>query len=107
MERIVIACYKPKPGKAKELKALVRKHHTELLKEGLVTARKPVLMQGVDGTVVEVFEWKSSQAMKDAHQNEAVQQMWQEFSEVSDYLPVGQVPEGQQLFSEFLPLKDR
>lgn len=101
MGRIAIACYKPKPGKAEELKNLVKTHHAAMLAEGLVTERQPVLMQSVDGTVVEVFEWRSKEAIEAAHTDKAVQKIWKEFAEVSDYLPIGQVSEGQQLFSEF------
>ena len=58
-------------------------------------------MRAADGSIVEVFEWKSADAIKEAHQNEVVQELWERFSQVCDYeIPVN-VKEFQGLFSEF------
>ena len=103
--RIVIVAYKPKPGKDMELQKLLQDHHSRLMKEGLVTDRKPVLMKGRDGTIVEVFEWKSSAAIEAAHSNPEVGKMWTEFEAVCDYVPLNQVPETSDLFAEFSPIK--
>ncbi len=104
MGRIVIACYKPKPGKEKELEELSKTHVDRLRKEDLVTDRTPVLMKAKDGTVVEVFEWKSEAAIQEAHKNAEVQKMWEEYSEVCEYVKPINVAEFQNLFSEFEPL---
>ena len=37
-------------------------------------------MEGQDGTIVEVFEWKSREAIALAHSNPAIAKMWQEYS---------------------------
>lgn len=103
--RIVIVAYKPKPGKEEALVALAKNHHAELDKLGLVTNRLPVLMQSLDKTVIEVFEWKSSDAIQQAHGNPAVHKMWAEYSEVCDYIPIGNVTETSSLFSEFSPVE--
>lgn len=99
--RIVIVAYKPKEGKEK---ALVMTHHARLKAENLVTDRVPVMMQAADGTVIEVFEWLSDAAIQAAHTNKAVGQMWQEFGEVCDYVPIGYVPESTNLFADYTPL---
>ncbi len=103
--RIVIAAYRPKPGKAEQLKQLARTHVDRLRAEGLVTERSPIIMQAKDGTIVEVFEWKSKAAMESAHTNPAVLEMWNEYSQVCDYVPVGSVTEVNDLFSEFTPFE--
>jgi hypothetical protein len=64
-------------------------------------------MQAKDGTFVEVFEWASAQAIEAAHSHPAVLKMWEEYGRVCDYVPVGQVAEASQLFSEFTPLEPR
>ena len=101
MGRIAIVGLRPKPGKAAELKALIRTHLPILRAEGLATEREPIVMEAQDGTVVEVFEWVSAEAIRDAHSNPAVQKTWQEYGAVCDYIPVGTLPEASQLFSEF------
>ena len=104
MGRIVIACYRPKPGKVKALHDLVRTHVQRLREQGLVTDRAPVMMEAKDGTVLEVFEWTCQDAIDRAHANPAVQAMWAEFSEVCEHVPVGTVAESRELFSGFEPL---
>ena len=103
MGRIVISCYKPKPGKEKELDHLMESHVDRLRKEGLATDRESIIMKSDIGTVVEVFEWKSKEAIEEAHSNQAVQQMWAEFAEVCEFEIPTNVKEFQNLFSEFTP----
>jgi quinol monooxygenase YgiN len=104
MERIVIACCRPKPGKRDALRALMRTHVPRLRAEGLVTDRAPIAMEARDGTVLEVFGWKSQAAIDSAHTNPAVLAMWKEFDEVCEYVPAAFVPEIAGLFSQFTPL---
>ena len=101
MERIVIACYKPKPGKAEALRKLMETHLSTLRDEGLVTNRESIVMEAADGTIVEVFGWKSKAAIEAAHTNPAVLKMWEAYNAVCDYVPIASVPEAGQLFSEF------
>lgn len=103
---VVIACYRPKPGKSAELLAETRAHWSTLRSEDLVTDRIPIIAQAADGTVVEVFEWASAQAIEAAHANPTVGQMWTRYAEVCDYVPIAEVPEAKQLFSSFTPLND-
>jgi hypothetical protein len=103
MGRIVISCYKPKTGKEKALKALIVDHVPTLSRIGLVTDRVPILMEAKDGTLIEVFEWASPEAIQAAHTHPAVLRMWEEYGKVCDVIPVGQVAEAAQLFSEFAP----
>jgi hypothetical protein len=104
MGRIVIVAYRPKPGHEEDLKALVRSHVVRLQGLGLATGRKPMWMEAADGSVVEAFEWVSPEAIEEAHANPDVQAMWARFAEVCEYLPVGQLAEAGQLFSEFTAL---
>src|ERR1700743_550100 len=56
MGKTVIVAYKPKPGKADELKALMKTHLPRLKAEGLVRDKESYIMEAADGTIVEVFE---------------------------------------------------
>jgi hypothetical protein len=102
---LTIACYKPKNGKKNKLHRMIRKHLPILREQGLVTDRESTIMEAKDGTVVEVFEWKSKSAIKNSHKNYAVLEMWGEFSEACDYIPLKDVPEASDLFSIYMPLK--
>ena len=102
--RIVIATYKPKPGKETELEKLMATHLPRLRAEGLVTQRQSIIMKADDGTILEIFEWKSKDAIQKAHSNPSVLQMWQEYSEVCEFIPAVQVEEISNIFPEFSPL---
>ena len=101
MGRIVIAAYRPKAGKSAELKKLMRKHLPILRSENLVTDRSSVIMEAKDGTIIEVFEWSSREAIEAAHTNPRVLEMWAAYAEVCEYIPIAQVDEAAELFSEF------
>lgn len=104
MGRVVIACYRPKPGMKPRLIELTRTHVSRLRAEDLVTDRQPIAMEALDGTIVEVFEWKSKQAIESAHSNPRVQEMWRQYEEVAEFVPLAEVAEAKALFSEFTPL---
>jgi quinol monooxygenase YgiN len=104
MGRFVIVAYSPKPGMADQLLAAVRKHLQVLRAEELVTDRPAYVMRAADGTVVEVFEWRSAEAIAKAHTTAAVQALWAEFGAACDYRPLSGLAECQQLFAEFEPV---
>lgn len=102
--RIVIAAYRPKPGKADVLLSEVRDHVHLLRSEGLATDRHSVVMRAKDGTIVEVFEWASPAAIDEAHENPRVQAMWTRFEQVCDYVPLNMLYETGEMFAEFSPV---
>lgn len=104
MGRFVIAAFKPKPGMRAQLAAAVEKHWRVLRAENLVTDRPRYAMQSGDGTIIEVFEWLSPEAIDRAHVTPAVLALWAEFELACEYVPLGSVAEAQHPFSEFAPL---
>ncbi len=101
--RISFAAYRPKPGKAEELREIVRTHVEILRGQGLATDRIPIVVQSKDGTIVEVFEWASDEAIHQAHSNPAVMEMWQKFDAACEYVKLGDLPESQEIFATFVP----
>ena len=104
MGSVVVACYKPRPGREADLLDLVRNHMTPLLAEGLVTGRTPIVMRCADGTIVEVFEWTSQAAIASAHTNPVVLDLWKSFEAVCWYETPANLPEFKNMFSSFEPL---
>ena len=103
-ERIVIVGYKPFAGKEDALQELMKMHVDTLRKEGLASERKSIVMRAKNGTIIEVFSWKSKEAIEKAHTNLIVQKMWQQYAEVCEYVPVGELDEMSTIFSEFTPV---
>lgn len=97
----VIVAYRPKPGKEKDLDELMEMHVEKLREYGLATDRAPVLMKSSNGTVIEVFEWKSKEALESAHTNPDILKMWGEYEKVCEYTPLSELPESSQVFAEF------
>ena len=101
---IVIVAYRPKPGKEKDLLDLVRSRVPTLRKEGLATDRAPIIMRTRDGTIIEVSEWKSQEAIDAAHKNPNVLAMWNKFFEMCDCVPLKTLAEAEEMFAGFEPI---
>lgn len=105
MGSLVIACYRPHPGRAEELHALVREHVPALRALGLVTERAPVAMRAADGSVLEVFEWISDEAAQRAHHVPEVRALWKRFESVCSWGKPAEVPGMGEFFPHFSPLE--
>jgi quinol monooxygenase YgiN len=103
---VVILAYRPKPGKGKELLKLVRNRVPTLRREGLVTDREPTIMRARDGTIIEVSEWKSQEAIDAAHKNPNVLAMWDKFFAICDCVPLNTLAEAKEMFAGFEPIAD-
>ncbi|MGO8789482.1 MAG: hypothetical protein ACLQVL_19130 [Terriglobia bacterium] len=104
MGSISVACYKPRPGREAALLDLVRNHLPSLRAEGLVTERTPIIMRTADGTIVEIFEWVSQEAIAGAHTNPVVLELWKRFEAVCWYETPSNLPEFQNMFQHFEPV---
>jgi hypothetical protein len=101
---ISVACYKPKPGCEAALAQLVKEHLPPLRAEGLVTDRDSIVMRTSDGTIVEIFEWVSQEAIAGAHSNPAVLELWKRFEAVCSYEIPCNLAEFSTMFAHFEPL---
>ena len=103
---IVIVAYRPKPGRESQTLDQVRSRVPSLRTEGLVTDRTPTIMRARDGTIIEVSEWKSQEAIEAAHKNPNVLAMWNRFFEVCDCIPLNKLSESAEMFAGFKPIPD-
>jgi quinol monooxygenase YgiN len=102
---MVIAAYRPRPGNEGRLLELTKEHYPILCQQGLVTDRRPYVMLADDGTIIEVFEWKSQAALDAAHTNPEVLKMWERYAEVCEYAPLATVKECSNMFAMFEPIE--
>jgi hypothetical protein len=102
--RIVLVVYRPKRGKESALENVVASHLAVLRSQNLVTDRKAVVMKARDGSIIEIFEWLSAEAILSAHSNTEVLRLWEEFSKVCHYEKPVSLKEFHNLFSEFEPV---
>jgi len=97
----VIACYRPHAGRESELHALVREHLPTLRAEGLVQDDAEVHLRAADGTLLEIFTWKSEEHARAAEANEAVQRLWGAMAACADFLRLNDLEEAGRPFAHF------
>ena len=102
----VIVAYRSKTGKEDDLLELVRSRVPTLRKEGFVSDRAPTIMRARDGTILEVSEWKSREAIDAAHKNPNVLAMWERFFALCDCVPLNTLAEAGEMFAGFEPVED-
>ncbi|MFZ1685372.1 MAG: hypothetical protein WAU88_14745 [Candidatus Zixiibacteriota bacterium] len=98
---IVVVAYRAKPNQDDALRKILKEHVPILRSLGLATERPPIFAQAKDGTYIEIFEWKSSQAISEAHSNPRVHEMWKEFDTACTYEILGNLDECKNLFAGF------
>ncbi len=102
---VVLVAYRPKPGKDAKLLQIVRSHVPALRNLGLATERPAVVLRAKDGTLLEVFEWVSEEAVARAHSHPDVLRMWNEFAAACDIVKLTELPESNQMFPHFEPVE--
>jgi hypothetical protein len=101
---VVIAVYRPHPGKSAQLEAILRRHVSTLRSLGLATARPVTLLKSADGSYLELFEWASSEAAQAAHDAPAVAALWEEMGTIADFPPLADLSETKRRFAHFSPV---
>lgn len=101
---VVICSYRPKPGKTDALLEILKDHVPTLRMLGLVTGHPRSLMTSENGTVLEIFEWESEQASRNAHDNPEVKKMWEAIGAVADFVPLSSLGEVANPFAHFEPV---
>ncbi|GAB4327530.1 MAG: hypothetical protein Kow0074_22910 [Candidatus Zixiibacteriota bacterium] len=104
---MVIAVYRPKPGKTGQLCSILERHLPLLRELGLATERRSLVMRSVvDGSIIEIFEWVSDDAVNVAHEHPRVLAYWDELKAVCNYTAPGALREMSDLFPHFEILDD-
>jgi quinol monooxygenase YgiN len=101
MGSLVIAAFRPKPGKEADLLACARDHLPILRAEGLATERPALVLRAADGSLLEIFEWVSHAAIEAAHTNPRVLALWKRYEACCDYVTLGDLAEAKSMFPHF------
>jgi quinol monooxygenase YgiN len=100
---ITMALYQPHVGKEEQLNDVLKKHIKTLEAENLITSRQPIRAVASDGTVIEIFEWKSEQAKDAAHESPVVMKVWNEIMEIAEIKSLSSLEESKHSFPNFAP----
>lgn len=100
--RYVICVYRPKPGAEAALAKALERHLDVLDRGGFLRSRDRLLLQSEqDGSILELFAWKSEEAAGQAHANPSVQQIWGELAEAAEMLSLKDLAEAGESFPHF------
>ncbi|MCL4233749.1 MAG: hypothetical protein KJ042_04435 [Deltaproteobacteria bacterium] len=103
---IMFAVYKPREGKEMELKMALKRHVPTLRQQGYVTLRPPLFLKSAqDGTYIEIFQWVSLDAMKQAHDDEKVREVWSAIEAAAEIRTLADLEESKTPFPSFLPVQ--
>jgi hypothetical protein len=76
--------------------------HVDILREQGYATELPVLyLRAEDGTVLEIFEWRSSATVEAAHDDKRVQAIWQTLEEAAEFVPLSKLPNAEDPFPHF------
>lgn len=101
---IVFALYRPHQGKDAELRKLIAQHIPTLRRLELITERPAVLVKSKNGTYVEIFEWRSAESSKRAHEHPELAKVWEAMGEVADLPALDSLEEIKVSFPHFEPV---
>ena len=101
---MVIASFRPKPGRDGDLLACMRDHLPVLRAERLATDRPSTILRAQDGTLLEIFEWTSQEAIDAAHANPAVLALWERYAACCDCVTLSDLAEARAMFPAFAPV---
>ena len=98
----VIAIYRPKAGCADALLELIRTHVPRLRELGLARDTAATLLRSkLDGTFLEIFDWRDEAAVEAAHTMPEVQELWNAFGELCTFETFDKLGEAGTLFAHF------
>jgi hypothetical protein len=85
----VVVRYTAAPGHADRLRDLVTQHWPTLYAKGLTTDRPAVVIavNRQPGVLIEVYEWRSPEAVHTAHEHPRVRALWDEMERVGKVEP--------------------
>ncbi len=93
MGQVVIAAFKPKPGKQEELLRVVAGRLPLLRRLGLATDRVNITMRAANGTIIDVSEWTDEAAIARAHETPEVLELWERYETCCEYVKLESLDE--------------
>jgi hypothetical protein len=101
MHHIALILYSPRKGRKQELIEMLQHNIPVMRKLGLVTDREQILAGTKDGSIIQIFEWKSQDSQEQAMAHPVVQEMWLKAGNISEFQKPAAVAEFNEVFSMF------
>ena len=88
-----------------KLLEILKSHIPTLRAYELITDSPAYLLQSVDGTIIETFEWKNEKAKQAAHEHPAIRTIWGEMEGICEFPSLSDLPESKTRFPNFKALE--
>jgi hypothetical protein len=98
----VMAVYRARDRCEEQLVGLLRRHYPTLNSLGLVANGGAILLRSPEEPVfVEIFEWKSQDAIRIAHESKEVQALWAGLGDIAANITLSDLKESGKTFAKF------
>ena len=102
-----ICVYRPKAPDDGQFRRKLDKHLEVLDAGGYLASRRHLILESeTDGAILELLEWKSSDAAGRAHDDPGVMAIWAELSEAADIIALKDLAEADRTFPHFRPYRE-
>ena len=89
------------------MRELLSRHVPMLRAEELVTDRPVTFVRArSDGTYIEIFEWRSNDHARRAHENPKVAELWAALEAAAEFVRLADLREAARSFAHFEPIAD-
>jgi hypothetical protein len=98
----VMAVYRARDGCEEQLVDLLRRHYPTLNSLGLVANSGAILLRSPEEPAfIEIFEWKSQDAIRIAHEAKEVQALWAGLGDIARHITLTDLKESGKMFAKF------
>jgi hypothetical protein len=101
MRHIALILYSPRKDREQELVEMLQNNIPVMRKLGLVTDREQIIARTKDGSILQVFEWKSEDSQDQAMAHPVCQEMWLKVGNISEFQKPAVLAEFNEVFSMF------
>jgi len=98
---VCIKTFMPNPGQELALEDALHEHFRTLKEAGLTAKPEPFFLRSRAGRVIEIFEWRDSEALDEAHNNPATKASWDALMGLSTLVPLASLGESSEDYAHF------
>ena len=102
--QIVFAMYRPHEDKDEQLRELISQHIPTLRRLELITDREPILARSSNGTYIEIFEWRTADSSRQAHEHPELAKVWEAMGAIAEFPNLESLEESKDRFPHFEPV---
>jgi hypothetical protein len=103
---LVLAAYRPRPGRDEELVRLLHDDVATLRRRGDATARPAPLIRTERGELLVVLVWASEHAVGDAHEDPEVVELWRRKDQLAEYIGPRELAGAEAPFARWAVVAD-